>query len=129
MTRRFQDIWIDQCAAARTIVERHGDVAALDYLIGEKLMTYAETAKRHPEFARELPRFVAEVRNIFSAEEILAYSEDLEKSMRADDRSAALQSVDADEEDVRATPAQRAERQRQFAVLKELLIAEQLGTS
>ena len=72
MTRRFQDIWISQCAAARTILERHGDVAALDYLIGEKLMRYAESAKRHPEFARELPRFVAEIRNIFTAEEILA---------------------------------------------------------
>ena len=129
MTRRYQDVWIDQCVTARTIVERYGDVAALDYLIGEKLMEYAETAKWHPRFARELPRFVAEVRSIFSAEEILAYSEDLEKSMQADDRKASLQLDDADEEVMRATPAQRAERQRQFAVLKELLIAEQLGTS
>ncbi len=92
-------------------------------------MQYAETAKRHPEFARDLARFVAAVRDIFSAEDILAYSQDFEKSMRADDRAAALQSDDADEEGVRVTPAQRAERKRQFAVLKELLTAERLGTS
>jgi hypothetical protein len=37
-------------------------LTALDYLIGEKLLTYAESAVTRPEFARELPRFVAEVR-------------------------------------------------------------------
>jgi hypothetical protein len=60
--RRFQDIWNEQCEAARGVRERHGVVSALDYLIGEKLMTYAETAVGRPEFARELPRFVAEIR-------------------------------------------------------------------
>ena len=35
-----------------------------DYLIGEKLLIYAETAMTRPEFARELPRFIAEVREI-----------------------------------------------------------------
>jgi hypothetical protein len=68
--RRFQDIWKEQCEAARGVREQHGVVSALDYLIGEKLMTYAETAVRRPEFARELPRFVAEIRSIFSVEEI-----------------------------------------------------------
>ena len=68
--RRFQDIWKEQCEASRGVREQHGVVSALDYLIGEKLMTYAETAVRRPEFARELPRFVAEIRSIFSVEEI-----------------------------------------------------------
>ena len=54
--RRFQDIWKDQCEAARGVREQHGVVSALEYLIGEKLMTYAETAVRRTEFARELPR-------------------------------------------------------------------------
>ena len=53
-----------QCAS------QHGILSALDYLIGEKLLIYAETAVTRPEFARELPRFVAEVREIFSGEEI-----------------------------------------------------------
>ena len=77
--RRFQDIWKEQCEAARGVREQHGVVSALDYLIGEKLMTYAETAVRRPEFARELPRFVAEIRSIFSVEEIGLYLEHLER--------------------------------------------------
>jgi hypothetical protein len=48
-------------------------LSAPDYLIGEKLLTYAETAVARPDFARELPRFVAEVRDIFSGEEIRHY--------------------------------------------------------
>ena len=71
--RRFQDIWKEQCQAAHGVREQHGVVSALDYLIGEKLMTYAETAVTRPEFARELPRFVAEIRSIFGAEEILVH--------------------------------------------------------
>ena len=67
--RRFQDIWKDQYEAARGVRGHHGVVSALEYLIGEKLMTYAETAVGRPEFARELPRFVAEIGSIFSAEE------------------------------------------------------------
>lgn len=50
--RRFQYIWKEQCEAARGVREQHGLVSALDYLIGEKLMTYAETAVGRPEFAR-----------------------------------------------------------------------------
>jgi hypothetical protein len=67
MPVRFQDIWMDQCRATPDIRERHGVEAAFDYLVGEKLMTYAETAVSREEFARELPRFVAEVRAIFDA--------------------------------------------------------------
>jgi hypothetical protein len=77
--RRFQDIWKDQCEAARGVREQHGVISALEYLIGEKLMTYAETAVGRPEFARELPRFVAEIRSIFSAEEIRLYLQHLER--------------------------------------------------
>ena len=71
--RRFQDIWKEQCQAARRLREQHGVVSALDYLIGEKLMTYAETAATRPEFARELPSFVGEIRSIFDADEIRVY--------------------------------------------------------
>jgi hypothetical protein len=64
---KFQNIWKEQCIAARNVRVRHGILSALDYLIGEKLLTYAEMAVTRPEFARELPRFVAEVRDIFKA--------------------------------------------------------------
>ena len=76
---RFQDIWKEQCEAARSVRDRYGVVAALDYLIGEKLLNYAETAVTRPEFARELPRFVAGVRDMFSAEEIGHYLDHLER--------------------------------------------------
>jgi hypothetical protein len=56
--------------AARRIRVQHGVLSALDYLIAEKLLSYVDTAVAKPEFARELPRFVAEVRHIFSDEEI-----------------------------------------------------------
>ena len=53
--RRFQDVWIDQRAATCRITEEHGVKSAFDYLGGEKLMTYAQTAVTRPEFSRELP--------------------------------------------------------------------------
>ncbi len=34
--RRAQNIWVEQCEAARTIKARYGLAAALDYLVGEK---------------------------------------------------------------------------------------------
>src|SRR5712691_9830003 len=86
---RFQDVWEQQCDAARTIRVQHGILSALDYLIGEKLMTYADTAVTRPEFARELPRFVAEVRDIFSAEEIRQYLDHLARMAAIEDEQVA----------------------------------------
>src|SRR5437762_9016945 len=63
-------IWIDQCHAAHAIKVRFGPVQAFDYLVGEKLLNFASAAVTHPEFRRELPSFVAEVRRIFTPEEI-----------------------------------------------------------
>jgi phosphopantothenate synthetase len=52
--RRFQDVWVDQCTATRRIRDDHGVKSAFDYLVGEKLMTFADAAATRPEFAREL---------------------------------------------------------------------------
>jgi hypothetical protein len=111
--RRFQDIWKEQCEAARGVREQHGVVSALDYLIGERLMTYAETAVRRPEFARELPRFVAEIRSIFSAEEIRLYLEHLER-MDAQEEEAFLAEA-ADDDVTIETLEQRAARRARLA--------------
>ena len=124
--RRFQDIWKEQCASTRDIKEERGVVPALDYLLGEKLMTYAETAASRPEFARELPRFVAEVRNIFSAEEITVYLGHLERTDVQQEE--ALLNADPDDEVLFETPEKRAARRARFAGLKELLTAGVLGT-
>jgi hypothetical protein len=63
---RFEKIWIDQCRATKGIKSRFGAKSALDYLIREKLLNFAEAAEQHPEFARELPRFLAAISRIFN---------------------------------------------------------------
>src|ERR1700730_4444824 len=50
--QKFQDIWKEQCVAARSVRAQHGILSALDYLVGEKLLIYAETAVTRQEFAR-----------------------------------------------------------------------------
>lgn len=55
---------------------------ALDYLIGEKLLNFACAAEQRPEFARELPRFLAEVWRIFNQYEIAGYVASLKPKQR-----------------------------------------------
>jgi len=69
---KFHKIWVKQCVAAEHIKLRYGSKAAFDYIVAEKLFNFADAATAHPEFARELPRFVARVRGLFTAEEIRA---------------------------------------------------------
>jgi hypothetical protein len=71
--RKHHEIWIEQCEAAQGIELRYGVKAALDYVVAEKLLNFADAAARHPEFARELPRFVSEVRRMFKPQEIAAH--------------------------------------------------------
>ena len=68
--RKAHKIWIEQCDTAQTIKARFGLTAAFEYLVGEKLMSFASAASRHPDFAREPPRFVSEVRRMFTPDEI-----------------------------------------------------------
>ena len=124
---RFQDIWKEQCEAARRVRDQHGVVSALDYLIGEKLMTYAGTAVTHPEFARELPRFVAEVRRIFEPTEISLYVDHLERMAAQEEESLSAMHVDDDV--MVETPAQRAAARHRLSRLKELLTLNVLGTA
>jgi hypothetical protein len=117
-------IWIEQCEAAQTIRIRYGLKTAFDYIVGEKLLNFAAAAAMRAEFARDLPKFVAEVRRMFTAEEIAAHLERIEHQDTIDD------AADADEEDpLRESPVEVAERGRRFMVIKELLTATALGTS
>lgn len=70
---RFEKVWIEQCRATKAIRRRFGAKSALDYLIGEKLMMFADAAKRDPKFAKELPRFLAAVWQMFNEYEIIGY--------------------------------------------------------
>jgi hypothetical protein len=79
---QFERKWIAQCEAARRVKERFGLFNALDYLIGEKLLNFAETAESQTEFAQELPEFVHEIREVFSVRETGAYVAQLECTKR-----------------------------------------------
>ena len=122
--RKHHEIWLEQCEAARTIKARYGLKAALDYVVGEKLISFASAASQHPEFARELPRFVSEVRRMFTPEEIRTHIAQLE-------REQSEKAVDISEEDELYCESQiaAAERVRRFTSIKELLTAAELGTS
>ena len=76
---KLEEVWVEQCEAAQTIKLRYGVKAAFDYAVGEKLMTFAEAACERPAFARELPRFVSEVRRMFSADELRVHLARLER--------------------------------------------------
>jgi len=78
----FHKIWQEQCEATRTIRERFGVKSALDYLIGEKLLNFAQAADQDPEFAAELPRFQAAVWDIFNPYELTGYLASLKPSAR-----------------------------------------------
>lgn len=70
---RFEKIWIEQCRATRAIKRRFGAKSALDYLIGEKLLAFADAARAHPTFAKELPRLLAGIWQVFNEYEIAGY--------------------------------------------------------
>lgn len=77
---QFHKIWIDQCEATEGIRERFGLRDALHYLIGEKLFSFVQASESDPDFATELPSFVAEIRRIFSAAEIRGFLDHLERT-------------------------------------------------
>ena len=89
-------------------------------------MNFASAAAERPAFARELPQFVSEVRRMFSADEIRSHLARLEREQT--ERDAENRETDEDEFHYES-PARVAERVRQFATIKDLLTADNLGTS
>ena len=134
---KFHEIWIEQCEAAEEIKLRYGLKAAFDYLVAEKLLNFVDSASRNSEFARELPRFVARVRDLFTAEEMRTHLSRIEREQREYDASIE-ERAEFDDQDEQQEEQQEehalglesfagaAERARQFA---ELLTAAELGTS
>jgi len=123
--RKPHKIWIEQCEAAKTIKARFGLTAAFDYLVDEKLMSLASAASGHPDFARELPRFVSEARRMFTPNEIGAQLAQIERSQN----DGKVDVLEEEDDLLREGPAAVAERVRQFMLVKELLTAPTLGTS
>jgi hypothetical protein len=94
----FHKIWIEQCAATEAIRERFGLESALDYLIGEKIFSFVMASERDPDFAAELPAFIAEIRRLFTAEEIRAYLDRLERTKFLGPEEPNLDIDDLDDE-------------------------------
>src|ERR1017187_5077664 len=123
--RKIHEIWIEQYNAAQDIKQRYGLKAAFDYLVAEKLLNFANVAAQHPEFARELPRFVSQVRLMFAPQEIRTHIARVERELH--DNSAPME--DDDDDLLQESPTTIAKRAGQFATIKELLTATELGTS
>ena len=70
---RFEKVWIEQCKATKAIKRRFGAKSALDYLIGENLIMFAEASRDHQTFAKELPRCLAAIWRVFNEYEIAGY--------------------------------------------------------
>jgi hypothetical protein len=123
---QFHKIWIDQCEATEGIRDRYGLQRALDYLVGEKLFSFVHAAESTPEFAAELPHFVAEIRRIFTAQEICGYLDDLERTKFLSPPEPEEDS-DLDEEDfedvIPGNPVLGAQELLRFVWVKEMLQA------
>ena len=122
--RRWHEVWREQCEAAGTIRFQYGIASAFDYVVGEKLLNFAEAAEEHPEFARALPQFVSELRRMFTPEEIDEHLARIE-SARLERAMDAMDVYDPELDDLAASDAEA----RRFEFVKELLTAPSLGTS
>jgi hypothetical protein len=122
-SKEFHTIWREQCEAAKSIRERYGAENALGYLVDEKLMNFAGAAEQRPEFAAELPAFVAEVRKLFTPQELRDHFAELE-------RTPLFETEPEDEEefedDPLDNPAQEVEQRQRLAWVKAMLL--QLGS-
>ena len=121
---RFQDIWIEQCQATLGIKARFGVADAFDYLVGEKLGNYVEASQDRPEFARELPKFVSEIRRIFTRDELLGNLCHLENRLKAELSEVSTKDI-IDE----LFAKHAAERLKRLVDMKEMLLSSHLGTS
>jgi hypothetical protein len=122
---QFHKIWIDQCEATEGIRDHFGLQNALDYLIGEKLFHFVQAAEQHPEFAAELPAFVAEIQRLFTAAQIRDYLNELEKRKYLAPREPDPDPDDLDEEGDEElwleNPVMGAEELLRFFRIRQLL--------
>jgi len=118
---KFENIWREQCEATIGIRARYGEKAALDYLVGEKLLLFTATARNNPAFATQLPPFVARVRQMFPQDQISEYLYELEARL-----IESSHSVGEDDGDVLTADSSDLESLRQIA---DLLSARTLGTA
>ena len=127
--RKAHQIWIEQCEAVQSIKTRFGLKAAFDYIVGEKLLNFAEASSHDPDFARELPRFVSEIRRMFAPGEIQEQLAEIERIQNERIQKEGDTNGLEEDDPLRESPAAAAERVQRFSLIKELLTAATLGTS
>ena len=118
-------VWTSQCDVTPAIREKFGLEAALGYLISEKLLNFAEAAASHPDFAHELPMFVAQIRRMFAPEEIRQHLSVLVPRVEA----AAKADAEGEDEFETISPQELAARLERLRLMKQLLELDHLGTS
>jgi hypothetical protein len=74
------EIWIEQCEAARQIEAEFGTQNALDYLIGEKFLSFLQAAETAADFRAQIPAFVGGIRTIFETWQLAEYLENVRQS-------------------------------------------------
>jgi iron-sulfur cluster repair protein YtfE (RIC family) len=118
-------VWIKQCEATEGIRLHHG----------------AESALTRPEFARELPNFVSEIRRMFTREEMEALWPRIERQMveqmesdlyqMEEELSGAVEGEDLDliKQDAVRIRKQWEEKLKAARHLRDLLTSPSLGTA
>ena len=121
--REFHKIWIDQCEAAEGIKERFGVGSALRYLIGEKFLNFLEETDRRPGFAEELPKFVAEMKQMFQPLEIFEFLDELkQEEVFEEDEDGFLE--DSENDEPRRDRAKEAEKIELILRAEDLLLRQ-----
>ena len=121
-------IWREQCQASMTIRTRYGCRAAFEYIVLEKLSTFFETAATHTAFARELPPFIAAVRQVFTTAELLSEFVRFERDLQQTAKDGLEEEGDIDPDDDFSEPAATVTaRSDRFTLIKQLLLSSQLG--
>jgi hypothetical protein len=121
---KFHKIWVDQCEATEGIRERFGLEDALHYLIGEKLFSFVHASEDDPDFAAELRAFVAEIRRLFTTDEIAAFIDELERTkfFAPDEPEDELKPLDdPDDEPWLGHPVVAAEELLRFSRIRQFL--------
>lgn len=69
-----RQLWHDQCAAARGLISKIGWETTVEYLVGEKFVSFITNDLEHcPELNEDLPKFIREIKDMFSQEELRDY--------------------------------------------------------
>jgi hypothetical protein len=92
-------------------------------------LDFARAAEREPELLRQLPRFVSEVRRIFEADELRVQRARVEREQEPQELVSHDEEIFDEDEVFRDDHAISAARARSFMLIKQLLLAPQLGTT